>query len=77
MQFKDLLRQLRLKAKLTQEQLAEKAGIPLSTLRGHEQGQRLPGWPTIVKLAHALGVPTDVFAESDEVKPPAPKRPKK
>ena len=75
MQFKDLLRELREKAGFTQVQLAEKAGMPLGTLRNHEQGQRLPSWPTIVKLARALGVATDVFTASDEVKEPAKAKP--
>jgi transcriptional regulator with XRE-family HTH domain len=63
----DLLRELRKKAGLTQEELATKAGIPLTSLRGHEQGQRLPSWPSVVKLAKALGVSTDVLADCDEV----------
>lgn len=76
MPFKDLLRKLRTEAGMTQEQLATKADIPLSTIRNQEQGHRLPSWPTIVKLARALGVSTDVFTESDEVKEPesAPKK---
>ena len=48
--------------------LARKAGVPLASLRGHEQGQRLPSWASVVKLAKALGHSTDVFAECDEVK---------
>jgi transcriptional regulator with XRE-family HTH domain len=75
MPFKDLLRQLREKAGLTQQQLAEKAGLPLGSLRNHEQGQRLPSWPAIVKLARALGVSADVFAECDEVTEPADEPP--
>jgi transcriptional regulator with XRE-family HTH domain len=68
MQFKDLLKDLRTSAGLTQQQLAVIAGIPLPSLRGHEQGQRVPSWASVVKLARALGVSTDVFAECDEVK---------
>jgi transcriptional regulator with XRE-family HTH domain len=67
MYFKDVLRELRLKAGLTQEQLAKKAGIPLPSLRGHEQGQRIPSWASVVKLAKALGVSTEAFADCDEV----------
>ncbi len=67
MRFKDLLRELRAKAGLTQQQLAEKAGIPLPSLRGHEQGQRIPNWTSVVRIARALGVPTDAFADADEV----------
>lgn len=82
MPFKELLRQLREKAGLTQQQLAGKAGLPLSSLRSHEQGQRTPSWAAVVKLARALGVATDLFADCDEVKDeeaekPARKRKKK
>ncbi|MBN9518771.1 helix-turn-helix transcriptional regulator [bacterium] len=81
--FADVLRNLRTEAGWTQQQLADKSGIPISSIRGHEQGQRVPSWASVVKLAKALGVSTDAFAECDEVKgedePPAkmPKRPKK
>jgi transcriptional regulator with XRE-family HTH domain len=66
MLFKDLLRELREKAKLTQEQLAEKANISLGSLRNHEQGHRQPSWSAVVQLARALGVTTDVFAACDD-----------
>jgi transcriptional regulator with XRE-family HTH domain len=64
--FKDRLRELREKAGLTQEQLAAKAGVPIGSLRNHEQGQRQPSWSAVVKLSRALGVSTDVFAECDD-----------
>jgi transcriptional regulator with XRE-family HTH domain len=68
MKFKDVLIDLRKRAGLTQEALAAKAGLPVGSLRCHEQGQRLPSWVSVVKLARALGVLTDVLAECDEVK---------
>lgn len=77
MKFKDMLRELREKAGLTQQELAERSGIPLGTLRNHEQGQRLPSWSAVVKLARALGTTTDAFAACDEVhepEKPAPAR---
>ena len=79
MQFKDLLRELREKEGLTQQQLAKNANIPIGSLRNHEQGQRLPSWPAVVKLARALGVSTDVFAVCDELacEEPSPKKPAK
>jgi transcriptional regulator with XRE-family HTH domain len=80
----DLLRKLRKEAGLTQEELASKAGVPLTSLRGHEQGQRVPSWASVVKLAKALSVPTDAFSECDEVRvepdtasPRTSERPKK
>lgn len=70
MRFNDVLRDLRDKAGLTQQQLANKAGVPLASLRSHEQGQRIPSWASVVRLARALGVSTDAFADCDEVAPP-------
>jgi transcriptional regulator with XRE-family HTH domain len=70
MKFKDVLIKLRKDAGLTQVELARLANVPLPSLRGHEQGQRIPSWPSVVKLAKALGVSTDVFACCDEVKSP-------
>ena len=63
MKFKEKLRELREQAGLTQRGLAEKAGLTLHSVRNHEQGQRLPSWLAVVKLARALGVPTDAFAD--------------
>jgi transcriptional regulator with XRE-family HTH domain len=72
MQFKDLLRKLRLEAGMTQEELAARASVPVGSLRNQEQGYRVPSWASVVKLAHALGVPTDAFADCDEVRIEAP-----
>jgi transcriptional regulator with XRE-family HTH domain len=80
MRFAELLRELREKAGLTQQQLADKAGIPVTSLRNHEQGQRSPSWAAVVKLSKALGVTADTFSACDEVsepEKPAPKKPKK
>jgi transcriptional regulator with XRE-family HTH domain len=53
-----LLRDQRLQADLTQEQLAVRAGVPLSTLRKIETGQvREPCYFAIVDLLRALGLP--------------------
>jgi DNA-binding XRE family transcriptional regulator len=62
MKFKDKLKELRLKAGLTQQELAKKAGMTLHSIRNHEQGIRLPSWPAVVRLAKALAVTTDEFA---------------
>lgn len=76
MRFAEKLKGLRKAAGLTQEALARRAGVPLPSLRGHEQGQRVPSWASVCRLARALGVPTDAFAECEEVKASAasPKR---
>lgn len=76
MKFAALLKELRTKAGLTQPELADRAGIPLTTLQGHEQGRRLPNFPTAVRLARALGVSLDELAKCDEAadSEPAPKK---
>jgi transcriptional regulator with XRE-family HTH domain len=66
MTFAEKLRQLRDAAGLTQEQLAERSGINLWTVRGYEQGRREPSWKGILSLARALGVAAEVFADCDE-----------
>lgn len=49
--------ELRHKRGLTQEQLAEKAGLAQRTIASIEQGQRWAKLSTLHKLAKALGVP--------------------
>jgi transcriptional regulator with XRE-family HTH domain len=67
MKFKDRLLELRGRAGLTQEQMAKKAVVVLVKLRGLERGQHRPSWKSVVKLARALGVSTDVFADCEEL----------
>jgi transcriptional regulator with XRE-family HTH domain len=56
-QFGPLLRRFRLRAGLTQEALAEKAGLGVRTVRGLETGERAdPRIGTVEALADALGL---------------------
>jgi transcriptional regulator with XRE-family HTH domain len=66
MTFAEKLRQLRDAAGLTQEQMAERSGINLWTIRGYEQGRREPNWKGVLSLAKALDVAAEVFADCDE-----------
>lgn len=50
------LRELRLRAYLTQEMLSEKAGVTISTISALEAGRENPRISTIRKLAAALDV---------------------
>lgn len=52
----DRLRALRHAAKLTQEQLAERAGLPPRTIVQYENGHRAPYATRLAALASALGV---------------------
>jgi DNA-binding XRE family transcriptional regulator len=63
MTFGEKLRELRERAELTQEQLAQSSGVNLWTIRGYEQGRREPNWKGAIDLARALGVAVEAFAE--------------
>ena len=62
MKYEDLgrrVRQQRILAQLTQEKLAEQAGISLSFLGHIERGTRKASLETLVALSNALGVGVD------------------
>jgi transcriptional regulator with XRE-family HTH domain len=61
--FAGRLRELREKAGLSRQQLADKAGLKVGGVRNLEQGVREPGWRTVVALADALGVDCRAFLE--------------
>lgn len=48
--------QLRGRAELTQEALAERSGLHLTHVGGIERGVRNPSYSTLVRLARGLGV---------------------
>ena len=54
--FKDRLREARLRAKLTQSQLAEQIGVAKSTLTGYERGNSEPDMSKVQKIMSVLGV---------------------
>lgn len=66
MKFGELLKGLRETSGLTQTALADRAGVPVGSIRNHEQGHRLPSLPHAVRLAKALGVPLDDLVKCDE-----------
>lgn len=69
------MRQLRTAAGLTQRELAERAGVPVGTLRNIEQDQRVPLWTVVARLAAGMKVSLDEFSRcvpADDT--PAPKR---
>ena len=55
------LKELRTAAGITQEDLADKSGVPLGTIRYYEQGRRELSLAAAQKLVHALGRSLDVF----------------
>lgn len=50
----EAVRQLRLKAEMSQEELAEGAETDLTQIGGIERGVRNPSYATLVRLANAL-----------------------
>ncbi|MBZ5704218.1 MAG: helix-turn-helix domain-containing protein [Acidobacteriia bacterium] len=67
--FGTRIRDLRLSAKLTQEQFAEKAKISVDFLSLIERGRNSPSFENIENLARALGLPVaDLFSfeENDQ-----------
>lgn len=63
------LKELREASNLSQQQLADAAGMNVFGVAKLEQGKREPSWATVQALAAALGVDCTVFAA--EAKSPA------
>jgi putative transcriptional regulator len=56
------VRELRMRAKLTQAEFASRLGVPLETIRNWEQGKRMPRGPARALLAVIAHAPETVFA---------------
>lgn len=63
MSFAARLKQLRETAKLTQQELADKAGLHRVAVARLETGEREPSWATVRAIVHALGVSCEAFDE--------------
>lgn len=64
------VRRLRKQAKLTQRQLAERAGVPVKELRLIENGVANADWGTVRHLAYGMEVTlADVFRLTEELDP--------
>jgi transcriptional regulator with XRE-family HTH domain len=59
--FGENLREARRAAGLSQEELAERAGVDRSAISDYERGRREPNLSTIVKLASALEISTETL----------------
>jgi transcriptional regulator with XRE-family HTH domain len=68
--FAGRLKELRAAACLTQQQLAEKAGVAVGVIRKLERDENKPSWQTVVKLCKAMGVSSEEF-----MRPPSPTLP--
>src|SRR6267154_642314 len=56
------VRELRKRARLTQQQFAARLGVPVETIRNWEQGKRAPRGPARALLAVIAYAPETVFA---------------
>lgn len=56
------VRDLRRRARLTQEEFASRLGVPVETIRNWEQGKRMPRGPARALLAVIAHAPETVFA---------------
>ena len=57
-----MVRDLRRRARLTQQEFATKLGVPVETIRNWEQGKRAPRGPARALLAVIAHAPEMVFA---------------
>lgn len=60
----EIIGRLRRQKDWTQEVLAEKTGLPVSSIRNYEQDHRTPDLRAAYRLAKALGISVDVLAEA-------------
>src|SRR4051794_14720756 len=56
------VRELRARARLTQQEFAARLGVPVETIRNWEQGKRMPRGPARALLAVIAHAPDTVFA---------------
>jgi putative transcriptional regulator len=56
------VRDLRRRARLTQQEFAARLGVPVETIRNWEQGKRMPRGPARALLALIAHAPDMVFA---------------
>jgi transcriptional regulator with XRE-family HTH domain len=80
MSFGGHLRTLRGESKRSRAELAQRVGVPVSTLRNWENDRGFPGVPALLRLAGALGVPAERLPEgvddpAAEAPDPPPEQP--
>jgi transcriptional regulator with XRE-family HTH domain len=61
------VRDLRQRARISQEELGYRSGMHRTYVGGIERGERNPSWMNIVKLAEALSAqPSDLVARAEQ-----------
>ena len=77
MTFPERLRALRDSAGLSEAKLAEASGVSFAAVHEYGTGRRKPSFAAVVKIARALGVSCEAFADCEDVigeEPAAPAR---
>jgi transcriptional regulator with XRE-family HTH domain len=77
MKFAERLRQLRDKAGLSEAGLAETSGLTFASVHGYGLGRRMPSFSAVVKIAKALDVTCEAFADCEDIAATAKKRHKR
>lgn len=72
--FADRLRELRAASGLTQEELADRAGLSARAITQWERGVREPAWSNLLALCRALGVDCTAFTTPPTATPEPPRR---
>jgi transcriptional regulator with XRE-family HTH domain len=69
--FAKCLRDYRDKAGLSEAKLAEASGVKLGALHEYGLGRRKPSFAAVVKIARALGLTCEAFADCSDLDEPA------
>jgi transcriptional regulator with XRE-family HTH domain len=67
MTFREKLKTLRLEKGFSEARLADESGVMAGALHTYAIGSRTPSFPAVVRIAKALGVSLDVFADCDDM----------
>jgi transcriptional regulator with XRE-family HTH domain len=67
MTFAERLRQLRDAAGMSEAKLAEASGVSFSSIHEYGLGRRKPSFAAVVKIARALAVTCEAFADCEDM----------
>ncbi len=67
MRFAEKLKQLRTDAGVSERKLADVSGVSFGAIHNYGLGLRQPTFAAVVKIARALGVTCEAFADCDDV----------
>lgn len=68
--FPERIKELRLKKRYTQKQIADKIGITRPAYTAYESGKRQPDFETLTKLSKIFGVTTDYLLGRSNIPTP-------